>query len=82
MSPLSLLDGGRTMRDGRTVLAIDQPGPELEGSGLRGDYERVIFVRFRKDGPREFDVGWRREVEEDDMQMRQEEDGRKGGSKL
>jgi 8-oxo-dGTP pyrophosphatase MutT (NUDIX family) len=78
ISPLNPLGGGRTMRDGRTVLAIDQPGLELEGSGLRGDGERVIFV----DGPRAVDVGWRREVEEDHMQTRQEEDGKKDGPDL
>jgi 8-oxo-dGTP pyrophosphatase MutT (NUDIX family) len=91
ISPLSLLGGGGgggsgTMRDGRTVLAIDQPGLELEGSGLRGDEERVIFVKFRKEGPREVDVGWRREVEEDQRRRREEEvekeDDKKRGPKL
>jgi hypothetical protein len=80
ISPLSLLGGGGTMRNGRTVLAIDQPGLELEGSGLRGDEERVIFVKFRKEGPREVDVGWRREVEED--QRRRREEDKKGGARL
>lgn len=80
ISPLSLLGGGRTTRDGRTVLALDQPGLELEGSGLRGEDERVIFVRFRKEGPRKVDVGWRADVEADMREQRDE--GRRAGEKL
>jgi 8-oxo-dGTP pyrophosphatase MutT (NUDIX family) len=77
ISPLSLLGAG-VMSDGRTVLALDQPGLELQGSGLRGDRERVIFVKFRKEGPREVDVGWRTEVEEDAKRRKEKE----GGAKL
>ena len=84
ISPLSL--GHDIMSDGRTVLDLSKPGLELKGSGLAGDTERVIFVKFRKEGPREVDVGWRRDVLED--QRRIEEDRRrkkeeeKGGAKL
>jgi hypothetical protein len=84
ISPLSLVDGaGRaTMRDGRTVLVLDSPGLELRGTGLRGDSERVIFVKFRG-GPREVDVGWRAEVEEDQRSRSQEEEEERGrGAKL
>lgn len=48
--------------DGRAVLALDKPGPELEGSERRGDAERVVLVKFRKEGPRELDVAWRKDI--------------------
>ncbi|GAM36913.1 hypothetical protein TCE0_022r06384 [Talaromyces pinophilus] len=53
---LQLLD------DQRAVLALDHPGPELDGSGKKGDDERVILVKFGKDGPRNVDVRWKRDV--------------------
>ena len=59
ISPMAMgLVGG----DGRQMLALDQAGPELKGSGLKGEMERVVLVRFKKEGPREVDVGWRSEV--------------------
>lgn len=45
--------------DGRAVLGLDQPGPELARSGRRGEMERVVLVRFRKGEAREVEVGWR-----------------------
>jgi len=48
--------------DGRAVLALDKPGPELEGSGRRGDADRVVLVRFNKEGPRELDVAWKKDI--------------------
>lgn len=45
--------------DGRAVLALDQPGPELAGSGRRGETERVVLVRFRKGEAREVEVNWK-----------------------
>ena len=45
--------------DGRAVLALDHPGPELKGSERRGESERVIMVRFKKGEAREVDVAWR-----------------------
>ncbi|KUL87198.1 hypothetical protein ZTR_05636 [Talaromyces verruculosus] len=53
---LQLLD------DQRAVLALDHPGPELDSSGKKGDDERVILVKFGKDGPRNVDVRWKRDV--------------------
>ena len=47
---------------GRAALALDKPGPELKGSGLKGEHERVVLVRFKKEGPREVEVGWRKDV--------------------
>ena len=88
ISPVSL--GHDVMSDGRTVLDLSKPGMELKGSGLSGDSERVIFVKFRKEGPREVDVGWRREVLEDKRRMEEErrkkrrrkEEEEMGGTKL
>ena len=80
ISPLSL--GHNVMKDGRTVLDLSKPGLELKGSGLSGDSERVIFVNFRKGGPREVDVGWRKEVLEDARKMAEEQKHKKGAPKL
>lgn len=46
----------RKWKDGRQILALDKQGPELKGSGLKGDTSRVVFVRFSKEGPREVEV--------------------------
>lgn len=48
--------------DGRGVLALDKPGPELEGSGRRGDDEHVVLVRFTKEGPRDVEVALRKDI--------------------
>ncbi|KAI5308720.1 hypothetical protein KEM55_005025 [Ascosphaera atra] len=48
--------------DKRLILGLDSPGPELEGSTKKGDKERVILVNFRKDGPREVEVRWKKEI--------------------
>ncbi|KAI5287882.1 hypothetical protein KEM54_005648 [Ascosphaera aggregata] len=48
--------------DKRLILGLDSPGRELEGSQFKGDKERVILVNFRKDGPREVEVRWKKEV--------------------
>ena len=58
ISPMGMSFG----EDGRSVLALGEPGPELKGSGLKGDEEYVVLVKFNKEGPRDVDVGLRREV--------------------
>ncbi|MCJ1362433.1 hypothetical protein MMC16_001536 [Acarospora aff. strigata] len=57
--------------DGRAVLALDKPGPELEGSGRSGDSERVVLVRFTKEGPRELDVAWRKDILNEEKQSKE-----------
>jgi len=52
----------RLKGDGRAVLGLDKPGPELEGSDRRGERERVVLVDFRKEGPRRVEVRWRDEI--------------------
>ncbi|MCJ1437992.1 hypothetical protein MMC27_007379 [Xylographa pallens] len=59
--------------DGRAVLGLDKPGLELEGSGRRGDGERVVLVDFGRGGPRRVEVAWRADVFREE---RREEDGR------
>lgn len=52
----------RLKSDGRAVLGLDKPGPELEGSGRSGEKQRVVLVDFAKGGPRKVEVRWREEV--------------------
>ena len=59
ISPIGLL---WKQADGRAALGLDKPGPELEGSGRRGDDERVVLVQFRKEGPRKVEVAWKKDV--------------------
>lgn len=59
MSPTGLLI---RKSDGRSVLALDKPGPELKDSGRRGDEKRVVLVKFRKEGPRSLEVRLRKDV--------------------
>lgn len=48
--------------DGRLVLGLDKPGPELANSGRGGDPDRVVLVDFKKEGPRRVEVRTREEV--------------------
>ncbi|KIX08183.1 uncharacterized protein Z518_02839 [Rhinocladiella mackenziei CBS 650.93] len=59
ISPIGLQFG---RKDGRSVLALDKPGPELKESGLKGDSEYVVLVKFSQEGPRQVEVGLRRDV--------------------
>ncbi len=56
--------------DGRAVLALDKPGPELEGSGRSGDSERVVLVKFNKEGPRELEVAWKKDVFKEERRLK------------
>ena len=63
--------------DGRVVLGLDKPGPELKGTGRGGDWERVVLVRFGGEGPREVEVRWREDVVREEREgERREEEGR------
>lgn len=59
MSPTGLL---MRKSDGRSVVALDKPGPELRDSGRRGDEKRVVLVKFGRDGPRNVEVRLRKDV--------------------
>lgn len=48
--------------DGRAVLALDDAGVELKGSGRQGESDRVVLVRFTKGSAREVDVVWKKDA--------------------
>lgn len=52
----------RMSSDGRTVLALDQPGPELRGTDKQGETERVVLVKFKRGEARELEVRWKQDA--------------------
>jgi hypothetical protein len=64
--------------DGRLVLGLDRPGPELARSGRGGDPDRVVLVDFRKEGPRRVEVRSRETV----LAQRREAEEAEGKGKL
>ena len=48
--------------DGRGIVALDHAGPELEGSDKKGEPDRIVLYRATKEGPREVEIRWRRDV--------------------
>lgn len=52
----------KLLADKRAVLSLDHPGPELQGSGKKGESDRVILVKFGKDGPRQLEVGFKKDI--------------------
>ncbi|KAJ4996325.1 Structure-specific endonuclease subunit SLX4 [Colletotrichum sp. SAR 10_66] len=56
--------------DNRVVLGIDKPGPELKGSGRGGDWERVVLVKFTREGPRKVEVRGREEVLKEEKEVK------------
>lgn len=65
--------------DGKVVLGLDKPGVEVEQLGLtsrvRGDSERVVLVKWSKEGPRELEVRWKREIMEESKSNTQTSNG-------
>lgn len=59
MSPIQIM---RSKSDGRNILGLDKPGPDLEGTGRKGDSEHVVLVDFKKEGPRSVEVRLKQEV--------------------
>lgn len=59
MSPIGIM---MRKSDGRSVLGLGKPGPELKGSGRGGDEKRVVLVKFLKEGPRDVEVRDRAEI--------------------
>lgn len=66
--------------DGRAVLSLERPGPELKGSGRGGDWERVVLVRFAKGTATEVEVRDREEVFAEERERADRENGE--GAKL
>ena len=59
ISPTAL---GNSLPDGRVALGLNHPGVELDGSDRKGDDERVVLAKFKKEGPRELEVAWKKDV--------------------
>ncbi|KAM3457283.1 hypothetical protein NHJ6243_007870 [Beauveria neobassiana] len=59
--------------DGRAVLSLAYPGPELEGAGgdRAGDFEHVVLTKFGKKGPTGVEVRLREEVLDEDAQPKE-----------
>ena len=55
------MPNGKLRADGRTVLGLHKPGPEVEGKRT-GEKDRVVLVEFMKDGPRRLDVGFKKDI--------------------
>jgi hypothetical protein len=53
ISPLALM---RLEEDGRQILSLEKPGPELEGSNREGERDYVVALKFKKEGPRQIEV--------------------------
>lgn len=51
-----------TVADGRQILDLSHPGSELEGTDKKGETDRVVLARFNKEGPREVEICWRKDV--------------------
>lgn len=46
----------RILSDGRALVRLDSPGPELEGSERSGVKDTVMLARFDKTGPRDIEI--------------------------
>ena len=56
--------------DGRSVLALDDAGPELKGSGKQGESDRVVVLRFKKGSAREVTIAWKKDVFQGELEGR------------
>lgn len=54
--------------DGRAVLALDHPGPELKGTDRQGEPDRVVLVKFAKGTARQVEVRWKKDVFAEDKE--------------
>ncbi|KAE8131879.1 hypothetical protein BDV38DRAFT_262833 [Aspergillus pseudotamarii] len=54
--------------DGRTVLALDHPGPELKGTDRQGEPDRVVLVKFAKGTALQVEVRWKKDVFTEDKE--------------
>jgi hypothetical protein len=55
----------------KSLLLLHSPGDELQGSGRSGDSERVVLVKFKKEGPRELEIRWKKDVLEEESEFRE-----------
>nr|POE99471.1 putative nudix hydrolase 7 [Quercus suber] len=54
--------GGKRRADGRSILGLHRPGPELQGSERKGVVDQCVLVEFKKEGPRRLSVISREEA--------------------
>lgn len=66
--------------DGRAILSLEKPGPELEGSGRGGVWETVVLVKFGPGGPAQVELRDREEVLRELREAKEKE--KEKGSKL
>ncbi|KAI9830519.1 MAG: hypothetical protein M1819_005477 [Sarea resinae] len=57
-------------KDQRSILALDKPGLELERSSKGGDSERVILVKFSKEGPTNVEVAWKKDILQEEREQK------------
>jgi len=67
--------------DKRSVLSLEKPGLELEGSGRRGDEKLVILTKFTKGVPRDVEVRLRTETLEEQRVVEEEDRTAEKGSR-
>ncbi|PHH51803.1 hypothetical protein CFIMG_001884RA [Ceratocystis fimbriata CBS 114723] len=48
--------------DGRVIMTLDRPGPELKTAGRHGDREQVVIAKFTRDGVSSVEVQKRQDV--------------------
>ncbi|KAL4954744.1 hypothetical protein BDW69DRAFT_162557 [Aspergillus filifer] len=53
---------GKYAEDGRVVMLLDHPGPELKDTNRKGESERVVLLRFEKGSARELSLAWRKDL--------------------
>jgi hypothetical protein len=59
---MSPTPSGLMTEDGRMIILLDGPGPELRDSTRAGDWDRVVVSRRERTGPSEAEVVWRKDV--------------------
>lgn len=73
ISPIINATPGKSQR---VILNLDKPGAELAGTNRSGDPDRVVVTVFKKEGPRDVDVRWRKEVMEEERELEKERKGK------
>ncbi|KAL4966244.1 NUDIX hydrolase [Aspergillus stella-maris] len=53
---------GKYAEDGRVVMLLDHPGPELKDTNRKGESERVVLLRFEKGSARELSLAWKKDL--------------------
>ena len=54
--------------NGRLIMGLGKPGPELKESGRKGDLERVVYVNFTREGTRQLEVRTKKDALNDERE--------------